>query len=193
MIIKKATESIYNCMKYKKSGRGFTLIELLVVMSIISLLASVILTSVNSTRLKARNSQRVQAIKQLVNAFNLGLDAGGSFPSTTGLGYLGGGFICVSESCYGNWNVYTDEPAVNNFLGAFLSSKTIDPQDSSRIAGGYLYTSDAATQTGVDGYVFSAGPYLWFNTEGPSTANSCGPGHVFNINGNTVRCRVKLE
>lgn len=42
-----------------KINRGFTLIELLVVISIIGLLASVVLSSLNSAWVNARDTQRI--------------------------------------------------------------------------------------------------------------------------------------
>ncbi|HEV8601650.1 MAG TPA: prepilin-type N-terminal cleavage/methylation domain-containing protein, partial [Patescibacteria group bacterium] len=47
-----------------KHSKGFTLIELLVVISIIGLLASVTLVSLNSARAKARDAKRVGDLKQ---------------------------------------------------------------------------------------------------------------------------------
>jgi len=49
-------------MKHKK---GFTLIELLVVIAIIGLLSTLAVVSLNSTRGKARDAQRVSDVKQL--------------------------------------------------------------------------------------------------------------------------------
>ncbi|TSC77744.1 MAG: hypothetical protein G01um101433_497 [Parcubacteria group bacterium Gr01-1014_33] len=43
---------------------GFTLVELLVTISIISVLASVVLTSVNSARVKARDTRRLADVNQ---------------------------------------------------------------------------------------------------------------------------------
>lgn len=47
---------------------GFTLVELLVVISIISLLSSIVLTSVNSARNKARYARAGEELSQFVKA-----------------------------------------------------------------------------------------------------------------------------
>src|SRR3990167_866949 len=51
--------------------RGFTLIELLVVIGIIGILSSIVLVSVNSARMKARDAKRIQEVKQMMNALEL--------------------------------------------------------------------------------------------------------------------------
>ncbi len=55
--------------------KGFTLIELLVVISIIGLLSSIVLASVNSARAKARDAKRLADLRQIALAVNFYLDA----------------------------------------------------------------------------------------------------------------------
>lgn len=52
-----------------RKNNGFTLIELLVVITIISMLASIVLASVNQARARARDVVRLSDMKQLQNAF----------------------------------------------------------------------------------------------------------------------------
>ena len=62
--------------------KGFTSIELLVVISIIGLLSSVVLASLNQARIKARDSQRKQDIIQVRNALELYYADHKSYPWT---------------------------------------------------------------------------------------------------------------
>ena len=63
---------------------GFTLVELLVTISIISVLASVVLTSVNSARAKARDARRIADFKQIQLALELFYDSQGKYPQSPG-------------------------------------------------------------------------------------------------------------
>ncbi len=62
---------------------GFTLIELLVVIAIIGLLASVVLVALNGVRQKARDTQRIANIQQVVKALQLYYQDHGQYPNPT--------------------------------------------------------------------------------------------------------------
>jgi len=55
-------------MQVYKFKKGFTLIELLVVIAIISLLSTIVMSALNNSRIKARDTQRVAQIKELQKA-----------------------------------------------------------------------------------------------------------------------------
>lgn len=79
---------------------GFTLIELLVVISIIGLLSSVVLSSLNSARIKARDVARMGALDQIQNALYLyALDNNGNFPIVGSYG----------ETSNGGWDYSSDD------------------------------------------------------------------------------------
>lgn len=97
---------------------GFTLIELLVVISIISLLSSIVLTSVNSARGKARDARRLADLRQIQNALALYYDDNGSYPPVT---YGPGGSLA-------GWEVsYKDTANWLNQLKPYLPSVPMDP------------------------------------------------------------------
>ncbi len=62
-------------------NRGFTLIELLVVIAIIGILASVVLASLNSARVKGRDARRISDVKQIQLALELYYDKNQTYPT----------------------------------------------------------------------------------------------------------------
>lgn len=73
-------------------SRGFTLIELLVVISIISLLSSIVLTSVNSARAKARDARKQADFRAISTALQFFFDKNNRMPAN----YLPGAGQCES-------------------------------------------------------------------------------------------------
>ena len=65
--------------------KGFTLIELLVVVAIISLLSSVVMASLNSARIKARDVKRVADFRNIASAMELYFDKYGRYPLSPNL------------------------------------------------------------------------------------------------------------
>lgn len=100
-----------------QKNKGFTLIELLVVIAVIGILASVVMVSLNSARGKARDSNRMAAIRELQKALEFYYDKYGTYPVKT------------EDEC-GNTEGYT--VANNNFMQSlvtegFLGSIITDP------------------------------------------------------------------
>ncbi len=67
-----------------KPKKGFTLIELLVVVAIIGVLASIVLSSLNEARAKARDARRLSDIKTIQTALELYFLDNNEYPVSTG-------------------------------------------------------------------------------------------------------------
>ena len=109
-----------------KTNKGFTLIELLVVIAIIGLLSSVVLASLNSARVKARDARRTADIKQLQTAFELYFDSCKQYPATLALTASNG---CPSGTT----------------LASFINSISADPLNTGTNVYTYSAKSDYTT------------------------------------------------
>jgi len=118
----------------QKASAGFTLIELLVVIAIIGLLASIILASLNTARVKSRDARRVADMNQIRNAIELYNDDNKHYPNTNGT------WTSFDAPSYMNNAIIS--PAAANLTAAlspYLPVAPKDPQRGSAVDAGYLY------------------------------------------------------
>lgn len=106
-----------------ENKNGFTLIELLVVISIIGLLASVVMASVNSARVKARDAKRKAEMREFTQGFEFYYDSYGRYPPYRASSSCGGNRGDWATSMCSNSNWLTTD---NNFL-SFLPVIPRDP------------------------------------------------------------------
>lgn len=144
--------------------RGFTLIELLVVISIIALLSSIVLSSLDSARAKARDARRIEDLLSIRNALELYFHDNGAYPSTGGLNNVYYDPGCIGTSASGS-DVKTSA-WIPGLAPTYISSLPRDPNPDDRARGTspsvacYMYSSDGIS------FVLSA----WATVEtGPQT------------------------
>ena len=117
--------SIKSKLTKTKNNRGFTLIELLVVVAIIGILSSVVLSSLNSARAKARTVRAQIDLKQLQLAVEFLYDDTGLSPNKLSL-----------SPCVQNPEVYLNRPAAGiqstdggfpGWNGPYMNTVPLDP------------------------------------------------------------------
>ena len=106
--------------------KGFTLVELLVVIAIIGILSSVVITSLNSARIRARDAKRVSDINQIRLSLEMYQDANSKYPTAIDSANLGPylSLIPVDPSTLGSY-LYAYSPLTTPtyyHLGATLES-----------------------------------------------------------------------
>lgn len=125
-------------MIYKK---GFTLIELLVVISIIGLLSSVVMSSLNTARQKARIARRVSDLKQVQVALEMYYNTNGRYPITPS-GWQG--------ACSG-WTQTTADGTIPGLAPTFIPTVPVDPyMNVLANQNCYLYASDGVNYKFMD-------------------------------------------
>ena len=115
---------------YKNTSKAFTLIELLVVITIIGLLSTIVLASLNTARGKARDARRMSDLNQIKNALIFYYDKYGNYVSTgSGCGWQGGGLGWFNAS---NGDPLSYPASITSCLvgAGFLPSEIKDPTGS---------------------------------------------------------------
>jgi type II secretion system protein G len=110
-----------------KETKGFTLIELLVVIAVLGLLASVVLISLDSARVKARNAKRKSDISQVMKALELYFDANNNYPSCQ--------MACGQAWTLGPQNTERTIANLASYLSPYISQMPTDPKGPTN----YLY------------------------------------------------------
>ena len=179
--------------------RGFTLIELLVVLAIIGLLSSIVFTSLNTARAKARDALRKSQTSEFKTALELYFSTNGKYP-------------CGNSSCLSSVVPLTGNalsvPGVALVSGGSISSIPSDPiypngtPNSSIDCNNYGTAGYCYCSTGADSYV------LTVNTEddskGDPTSDRCyiqvGPsastfcmGHQFPGSWAKIDCSARFQ
>ncbi len=123
-----------NLFSHKLARRGFTLIELLVVISIIGLLSSVVISSVNVARAKGRDAARESNLHNLVTALALyAVDHDGVYPTSTsnGSGWYKWNWDCVSGTTASSVQVTPASSMIPGLVPNYIPSFPEDPSTNS--------------------------------------------------------------
>ena len=104
-------------------NKGFTLIELLVVVAIIGLLSSVVLASLNSARVKGRDTVRMSDMREIQKAIELYYNDTGHYPIP---GDVNAGSSQTDADCWqvGNW---ISDGTNFNWSTGYISKQPHDP------------------------------------------------------------------
>lgn len=145
---------IYFFAHKKNTKKGFTLIELLVVISIIGLLSSVVLSSLNSVRSKARDTKRVQEIKSVEKALalyvlnNNGLLPHSTLSNVSSIINPDGSINCTNTGSGSNYE------NTNQLFDLLIASKYLSQKPSIDVLANqgycYVYLSSAVAIAGVE-------------------------------------------
>ncbi len=144
-------------MWFQNKKMGFTLVELLVVISIIGLLASIVLTTVNSARGKARDARRISDFQEVRKALAFYFDKYNRYPNETPVGG-------------GPWSDNFNSMVQQLVTEGFLPSVPKDPA----VSNGYAYYN----------YLGSVGGLLVVTLESisPTTVPPYGSCRPFDLN-----------
>jgi prepilin-type N-terminal cleavage/methylation domain-containing protein len=126
---------------FKKNSNGFTLIELLVVVAIIGLLASIVLASVNSARLKGDTAKRVSDLREIQTALEMYYNDYSAYPSTPGNAW---------QSQCSSWGSFASNAVIPGLVPTYMPSFPADPTMSGVLSNCYIYRSNGTDYALLD-------------------------------------------
>ena len=161
-----------------RTAAGFTLIELLVVVSIIGLLSSVVLTSLNSARTKAKEAALKTQALEFRKLLALEYSENGSYANLT-KGWVGGGTASGQTTCeargYGGAHADQAEGICNSLrsiLGLSYDSAFITYGDGNSYSIMVRYPNGTMFCSGSSGATSDKVPY--------TTPGLSYPGCIYN-------------
>jgi prepilin-type N-terminal cleavage/methylation domain-containing protein len=117
-------------------SKGFTLIELLIVIAIVGVLSTVVLSSLNSARSKARDSTRISNIKEVQKALAVYNSNNGSYPVSANSTWAGNG------ATYGGLPNTGLGGYIPDLAPTYIKELPIDPNQTAD--SGYIYKSNGS-------------------------------------------------
>jgi general secretion pathway protein G len=114
-----------------RNVRGFTLIELLVVIAIIGILSATVLVSLNATRAKARDAQRLANLRTIEKALALYWLDHNAYPDTANA------WQGTNAACYGGHG----NNAIPGLVPTYIAQLPIEAKQANASAC-YLYRSN---------------------------------------------------
>lgn len=140
----------------KKTNGGFTLLQLLFSIVIMGLLISVVITSLNPSRIKGRDSKRLSDLNQMKVALEFYREANGNYPYTCNPSVYtpsysnvsfdsviyGGNHLCTTPN--GNTKIVPNVTLTQAMAPYVAQLK--DPKLHANGDSGYLYTNTSVTQ-----------------------------------------------
>lgn len=140
-------------MELSNRRKGFTLIELLVVIAIIGILASVVLSSLNSARASARDAKRIAEARQVKTALLMYRNQFDRYPAEDWCDSSRGS---CSDSCPCNgssWSTNSNLIASQLVNSGFLPAMPVDPINNTSYY--YSYEPINSGSPGYPGYDFT--------------------------------------
>ncbi len=123
---------------YSKVKKGFTLIELLVVLSIVSLLSSIVMSSISTARMKARDAKRISDLRSISVALNMYADQNGRYPQAAPCAYDVSYCFILSYNTT-NWNTFASSLAPYIKLPKDPINSNCDPWSTTTACYSYAY------------------------------------------------------
>ena len=126
-------------MHTPRTHKGFTLIELLVVIAIIGVLGAVVLASLNTARIRARNAGTVASVKEIAKGMEMYFADHGRYPQSVAWDCMGAN---SDDDCWTENNItykYSGNHADMTAFKSYIDTDSIPSYTEGSGAESFLY------------------------------------------------------